>query len=335
MLAAPVSEDALQMYLDYYQLTHDPFTLTPDPACLFCSPGHQQALDALTYGVTTRQGFILLTGARGVGKTTLLRAYLAQEQPAPLTTIVLPDANIAFPELLLALCQACGLEVAGATLFEMQTQFQQFLLEAYRHSRNVALCIDDAHRLPLATLDQLWLLTNFDLIAAKLLQIVLVGPPEIEQHLQQHALRHIAQRVTVRVAIVPLTAAESVAYLQQRLAAAAQPGHPVFTRGALKRLARAAHGIPQCLHVLGTQALLTGYAVRQQPITARLAQTVIAECQETPSAPWWSRSLADATGCHRMAWGLWRALRGRLRPTAVAGGTQPGAPTNTPGECSN
>jgi type II secretory pathway predicted ATPase ExeA len=319
-----MAEEMLQMYLDYYQLACDPFALTPDPTCLFRSPSHQHALDALTYGVAARQGFILITGARGVGKTTVLGAYLTQSQPTPLTTILLPGVHGTFPELLTVISRACGLETTGATLLEMQTQLQQFLLQEHRHNRNVALFIDDAHRMPHATLEQLWLLTNFDVIADKLVQIVLVGPPELEQGLQQYALRHIAQRITVRTTIVPLTVAESMAYLRQRLATATHPGDRIFARGALKCLARAAHGVPRCLHLLGTQALITGYRVRQQPITARLVRAVIAERTGAPLTPWWPR---------RVAGGLWRALRTPLRPTGVSESPQSTAPATTLGEC--
>ena len=166
------------MYLDFYQLKQAPFPSTPEPAHLFLSPSHQRALAAITSGVVERQGFVLITGAGGVGKTTILRAYLAQGHPAQLTILVIANAQVTFPELLTTLCQTCGLEATGQDLFAMQTQFQQFLLAEYRQGRNMAMLIDDAHRMPLATLEQLWLLANLDIVTAKLVQIVLIGQPD-------------------------------------------------------------------------------------------------------------------------------------------------------------
>src|SRR6266704_2500373 len=200
------------MYLDFYHLKQVPFHITPDPAFLFLSPSHQKALASITYGVAERQGFVLITGEVGVGKTTILRAYLDQVNPLQLKTIFIPNAHVAFPELL----------------------------------------------------------TNLEVATEKLVQIVLVGQPELEQQLRQYALRQVAQRIVIRTTIVPLTDAESFAYIHNRLAKVALPGRPVFTRGALKRIVREAQGVPRLLNILCTQALVTGFGIRQHPITARL-----------------------------------------------------------------
>ena len=314
ILASSVPWDALRMYLDFYQLKHDPFPSTPEPAYLFLSPSHQQALAAITSGVTERHGFVLIMGVGGAGKTTILRAYLAQEHPAQLKILVIANAQVTFPELLTTLCQACGLETTGLDRFTLQTRLQQFLLEEYRQGRNMALLIDDAHRMPLATLDELWLLANLDIAAAKVVQIVLFGQPELEQRLHRYALRHIAQRIAVRTTIAPLTPAESYAYIREGLAHAALPGRPIFTRGALACLVRAAHGIPRLLVSLCTQALVTGYDLRQRPITARLARAVVrAACPDASRARQWPRRLAVAASVLFVAGGLWFALRGSLQ----------------------
>jgi len=314
------------MYLDFYHLKHAPFPLTSDPACLWLSPSHRKALAALTYGVEARQGFVLITGVAGVGKTMILRAYLAQVHPAQLKTIFIPHAPVAFPDLLTTLCRAFGLEAPSAHRVEMQTQCQQRFLEEYRHGRNIAILLDDAQRMSVATLEQLRLLANLETTTEKLVQIVLVGQPELEQTFQQYALRQVAQRIAVRATIVPLTAAESVAYIHERLATVALPGRPVFTRGALKCIVRAAQGVPRRLHILCTQALVTGYSVRQHPITARLARAVIADCPGAHPAPRWPRGLAASAGLILVAGGLWLALRGPLPRAAVPESVQTFSP---------
>ena len=320
------------MYLDFYQLKHVPFPSTPEPAHLFLSPSHQQALTAITSGVEERHGFVLITGAGGVGKTMTLRAYLAQEHPAQLTTLVIANPQVTFPELLTTLCQACGLETTGMDRFAMQTELQQYLLAAYQQGQNMAILVDDAHRMPLTTLDQLWLLANLDIAAPKLIQIVLFGQPELEQRFHRYALRHIAQRIAIRATIVPLTKAESHAYIRQGLARAAMPGRPVFTRGALTCLVRAAHGVPGRLTSLCSQALVTGCRMRQRPITARLARAVVraeGSAPGAPPAPRWRLGLATAAGILLAAGGLWLTLRGPLQPAPGPESPPPLAPAGT------
>src|SRR6266545_2235186 len=305
------------MYLDFYHLKQVPFHITPDPAFLFLSPSHQKALASITYGVAERQGFVLITGEVGVGKTTILRAYLDQVNPLQLKTIFIPNAHVAFPELLTTMYRALGLEPTSENLFEMITQFHQLLLEEYRQGRNIAIIIDEAQLMPLATLEQLRLLSNLEVATEKLVQIVLVGQPELEQQLRQYALRQVAQRIVIRTTIVPLTDAESYAYIHDRLAKVALPGRPVFTRGALKRIVREAQGVPRLLNILCTQALVTGFSMRQHPITARLARAVIADFTGAQPTPRWPLGLAASAGCLPVAGGLWSGLRGPQLPGAV------------------
>ena len=141
------------MYLDFYHLKQTPFHITPDPAFLFRSPSHQKALASITYGIEERQGFVLIAGEVGVGKTTILRAYLDQVDPARLTTIFIPNAQVAFPELLTTMYRALGLEPPSDQLVEMITQFHQLLLAEYRHGRNIAIIIDEAQLMPIETLE--------------------------------------------------------------------------------------------------------------------------------------------------------------------------------------
>src|SRR5215813_5606347 len=284
------------MYLDFYHLKQAPFHITPDPAFLFPSPSHQKALAAITYGIGERQGFVLITGEVGVGKTTILCAYLDQVNPAQLKTIFIPNAQVAFPELLTTMYRAFGLKPKSDNLLETITQFHQLLLEEYYQGRNIAIIIDEAQLMPVATLEQLRLLSNLETATEKLVQIVLVGQPELEQKLQQYALRQVAQRIVVRATIVPLTEAESGAYIRHRLAKVALPGRPVFTRRALKCIVHGAHGVPRLVNILCTNALVTGFSVRQRPITARLARSVIADFTGAKSSSRWPLGLAASAG---------------------------------------
>jgi general secretion pathway protein A len=300
------------MYLDFYHLKQAPFHVTPDPAFLFLSPSHQKALASITYGVEARQGLVLITGEVGVGKTTILRAYLEQVNAAQLKTIFISNANVTYPELLKTMYRAFGLEITSEPLFEMSTQFHQLLCEEYRQGRNIVIIIDEAQLMPLETLEQLRLLSNLEIATDKLVQIVLVGQPELEQKLQQYALRQVAQRIVVRATIVPLTAGESVAYIRHRLAKVALPGRSVFTRGALKYIVHEAQGVPRLLNILCTNALLTGFGVRQHRITARLARAVIADFTGMKPSPRWHVGLAAAAGILLMAGGVWFSLRGHF-----------------------
>jgi general secretion pathway protein A len=310
------------MYLDFYHLKQAPFHITPDPMFLFLSPSHQKALASITYGVAERQGFVLITGEVGVGKTTILRAYLDQVNSAQLKTIFIPNAQVAFPELLTTMYRAFGLEPTSENLFEMITQFHKLLLEEYRQGRNIAIIIDEAQLMPLTTLEQLRLLSNLEIATEKLVQIVLVGQPELEQQLKQYALRQVAQRIVIRATIVPLTEAESFAYIHNRLAKVALSDYPVFTRGTLKCIVREAKGIPRLLNILCTQALVTGFGVRQHPITARLARAVIADFTGVQPSPRWYLGLAAFAGLILVAGGLWLSLHSHLLRPAVPGNTQ-------------
>jgi general secretion pathway protein A len=294
------------MYLDFYQLKSAPFPSTSDPAWLFGSASHTAALDALAAGIATRQGFVVLTGAPGVGKTTVMHAYLARVAP-PLTTVVLWQARLAFRELLALLARRFDVPVQMDALGAMLTQLQQRFRHEAQQGCPVALLIDEAQDLPLETLEQLPLLVPLTSSQEPLLQIGLVGQPTLLQHLRRRRLRHVAQRIGRHATLRPLTEAESLAYIRQRVAKVALPGGPIFTQEALQTIVRHAHGMPHDVNLLCTNALLAGYWAQQQPITADLVQQTLTVTRDAKPFPLGRLGLAIAAGLGLVAGLLWVA----------------------------
>src|SRR2546427_7232428 len=219
------------MYLDFYLLKKAPFHITPDPEFLFLSPSHKAALGALVYGIEERQGFVALLGEVGLGKTTILRSYLERVDQSQLKPIYLLHANLSFRDVLNTLCQECGLEVPPEPVAETVNRLHQVLIEEYKQGRNVALLVDEAQHMPIETLEHLRMLSNLETSTQKLIQIILVGQPEFEAKLNDHALRQLKQRLVIRATIAPLTAEESRAYILYRLAKVSTVDEPIFTRG--------------------------------------------------------------------------------------------------------
>jgi general secretion pathway protein A len=314
------------MYLDFYRLTSAPFPLTPDPTLFFVGPSHQAALDALTHGIAARQGLVVITGARGIGKTALVHAYLARVASPQLTTLVLWQARCSFMEILALLARHFAVPVATDDLGALRTHVQQCLWHEARAGRNVALIIDEAQDLPLETLEQVWELAHLPPAKECPLQIVLVGQPALQQHLQGKYLHPVAPRRGIHAALVPLPEAESVAYIRQHIAKRALPGGPIFTPGAIRALVRHAQGVPRDLNRLCTEVLEAGCAVQQQPITAGLVRQVLAASTGVKRFPLGRLGLAVTAGLVLAAGLLWVAPF-QPRPQTIP--SRPEAPAET------
>jgi general secretion pathway protein A len=310
------------MYPDFYRLQRAPFHSTPDPTCLFLSPSHKAALGAIAHGIDTRQGFVAITGDVGLGKTTIVRSYLARVDARQLKTLFLWNAHVSFGELLTLLCRVFAVRAEPDDPCKMVRRLQQLCMQEYHQGRNVALIIDEAQHLPRGTLEQLRRLTNLEGVREQPLQLVLVGQPELEQTLQQSALGPLAQRIGIHTKLVPLTAEESLAYIRHRIARVALSGGPIFTPEALQHIVRHARGVPRVLNTLCTNALLAGCAAQQQPITAALVKRVIAECTGRRPRSWRRLALATAGGLGLAAGLLWFAL---VSPVAQATRSAPAA----------
>jgi general secretion pathway protein A len=263
------------MYLDFYQLKKAPFHITPDPEFLFLSPSHKTALGIIIQGMEERYGFVSIVGEVGVGKTTIVRAYLERADQQQYKTIYMVNADVSFRALLQSILREFGVDLEKDEPFDMINRLHHILLEEYAQGRKVALIIDEAQNMPVETLEQLRMLSNLETPTEKLLQIVFVGQPEFKHKLDLKELRHLKQRVVLRVTIVPLTAEESLAYIRHRLAKVAMTLEPVFTPRAIKRIVAAAQGTPRILNTLCMNALIAGFGYRQKPITASTVREVI------------------------------------------------------------
>jgi len=282
------------MYLRYYWLRRAPFHITPDPDFLFLGSSHREALAAVIYGVRQRKGFIELTGEVGVGKTTVLRSYLERVDRQSLK-IYLFNANLSFEALLKTLCEELEVKAAERDPAEMVSRIHGALVEHYRNRRNVVLIIDEAQNMPLETLENLRMLSNLESSKDKLLQIILVGQPELEEVLRRRELRQLRQRIAVRYRILPLTSQESRAYILHRLSkATSQKMEAIFAPRALRLIIRKGGGIPRVLNILCDNALITGYGYTQRPVTVRIVREVVRDF-EGRARPLLLKRLAAAT----------------------------------------
>jgi general secretion pathway protein A len=266
------------VYLEYYGLSEPPFSITPDPRFLFYTGKHREAFNHLLFGIRERKGFVQLTGEVGAGKTTLSRALLEQLGENYSTAVILNpalDADL----LIKAVAMEFGLDVQGMDRLEMIATINDFLLRQMGEGRETVLIIDDAQALTNELLDQIRLLSNLETDDRKLLQIVLMGQPELRDRLNHQALRQLRQRITVRYHLKPLTRTELAQYVQHRLQVSGAQGVPQFTRPALWRIHRYSQGIPRLINAVCDKALLAGYVEQRDRITYRMVSRAIRELE--------------------------------------------------------
>jgi general secretion pathway protein A len=278
------------MYLRFYNLNRQPFHITPDPEFLYLSPSHKEALAAIIYGIEQRKGFVTITGGVGVGKTTILRSYLETADRSRLKIIYVFNPKLTFEGLLKTIYQELGLPVEGSDVVEMVNRLYQVLIEEYKQGNTVVLVVDEAQNMPIDTLENLRMISNLETSRDKLIQIILVGQPEFEEELNLDRLRQLKQRLAIRATILPLTKDESFEYIAFRLQKAGAPASSVFTRPALKDIARRAKGIPRVLNVLCDNALVTGYGYQKKPVTKKMVGEIAGEFErggKTFPARWW------------------------------------------------
>ena len=258
----------IAMYLEFYGLRKAPFQITPDPDFLFLSPSHKVALGAIIYGIEERQGFVVITGEVGLGKTTILRSYLERVDPHQLRTICIFNANVSFDGLLKTLYAEFDLEYNAEDLFESVKQLHSTLIQEYEQGRNVALIIDEAQNMPIETLANLLTLSNLETTTEKLLQIVLIGQPEFENTLNRPELRQLRQRLVIHEKIESLTSQESLAYIHHRLDKVKTHTDPIFQNKAETLLIKASKGTPRVLNTLCTNALIAGVGYAHSALRA-------------------------------------------------------------------
>lgn len=283
------------LYQDHFGIRENPFSIIPDPHYLFLSHRHQEALAHLLYGVETNGGFVLLTGEVGTGKTTICRA-LIEQLPENVDLALILNPRLSELELLAAICDEFRIAYPRGThgLKSFFDYLNRKLLSAHAMGRNPVLMIDEAQNLSPEGLELVRLLTNLETKDKKLLQIILVGQPELNDTLAQPAQRQTAQRITARYHLDPLGLAETRGYIHHRLNVAGL-APSVFTPGAIRAIHKAAHGIPRLINSVCDRALLAAYVKGQKQITHKIAQAAAAEVlgpQHLTSGPSIWRTLA-------------------------------------------
>ena len=282
------------MYAPYFGLSREPFSLAPDPRFLFMSDRHREALAHLLYGVGGGGGFVLLTGEIGAGKTTVARCFLEQLPPhCDVAYIFNPCLTVI--ELLQTVCSEFGLPALapGASVKLHVDALNAYLLDAHARGRHALLVIDEAQALDAAVLEQLRLLTNLETAERKLLQIVLIGQPELRTMLAQPGLEQLAQRVIARYHLGPLSAAETRHYVEHRLAVAGLNRPLPFDAAALAAIHQHSAGVPRRINLLADRALLGAYAQQRPGVDRGIVQHAAQEVfDRAPAGAGWLRWLA-------------------------------------------
>src|SRR6185503_6721669 len=276
------------MYLSFYGLREAPFAPTPDPKFLFQSARHREALAQLIYGVRERKGFIVLTGEIGTGKTTLLRTLLERLDQH---TSVAYVHNSALPidGLLEYVLQDWGVKSTATTQAQRLFELNEFLIDQHRKGTSPILVIDEAQNLSVETLEAVRLLSNFETTQQKLMQILLVGQPELRDTLNRPELRQLKQRVGLRCHIGPLSAQEARLYIRHRLRIAGASDAGIFTDAAVQRIVDYSQGIPRVINIVCDHCLLSGYADSKRRIDSGVVDEAI-EYLEEGERPEWKKS---------------------------------------------
>jgi len=264
------------MYSRFYGFTTEPFQNTPDLDFLFLSPNHKEALACLEYGIQQRKGFIAVTGEAGVGKTIILRSYLTKVDAQKQKTIYVLNPKLTFDSLLTTILKELSAEPVAGIAAQKLNQLHEVLIAEYRNDHTVVLIIDEAQHIPTETLESIRMLSNMETATEKLIQIVLVGQPELDALLNRSELRHVRERIALRARIAPLTKTESEEYIDHRLNLVSREPRSVFSKQALDRIVKSANGIPRRLNILCDAVLIAGFGYRHAIISGGIAKEAIA-----------------------------------------------------------
>ena len=264
------------MYEQFFGFSQRPFNVTPDPKFLFMTESHQEALASLLYGIQERRGFISVSGEVGTGKTTLLN-YLITILDKRVKTIFIFNTHIPFEDLLKEILRTLALRAVDGTKISMIRKLNLYLLKTLERNENVAILIDEAQNLNNEVLEELRMLSNMETGEAKLLQIVLVGQPELERKLNSQELRQLKQRIGIRRQIRPLTGEESRQYIDDRLQKMGSKTEDVFTPEALDLICRYSAGIFRNINIICDNSFLIAYALKKKPVDANIVREVFGD----------------------------------------------------------
>ena len=262
------------MYEAFYGLKEKPFNLTPDPRFIYFTERHCEALANLVYGIRERKGFMVLSGEVGTGKTTIVNALLDTLHITSVLTAFIFNPILTSPEFFEYLLADFNLKYDGRSKTQALIRLNSLLLERYRAGKMTVLIVDEAQNLSAEILEEIRLLTNLETATEKLLQIILVGQPELSQKLNSSELRQLKQRINLRSSLEPLNLTETGEYINTRLEIAGLPDQRIFSETVVSEVFRCSGGIPRLINTICDNALLTGYACDLQFITRDIVMEV-------------------------------------------------------------
>jgi general secretion pathway protein A len=254
------------MYKEFFGLRANPFNVNPDPRYLFLTRHTEEALACLTYGIQSRKGFVLLTGEVGTGKTTLINKLLEWLRLQQVATAFIFNSRLNVPQFLDYMMADFGIPCDSKSKSQILQRLYNWLLDRYRAGETAVLIVDEAQNLTDEVLEEIRMLTNLETFTEKLLQIVLVGQPELETKLKQPQLRQLRQRLTLRAKTHPLTIEETRAYVQQRLRIAGSDGRQIFDGAALSAVHKYSSGIPRVVNLLCEHCLVSAFVDQKATI---------------------------------------------------------------------
>ncbi len=295
------------MYLDFFKLNEKPFNVTPDPHFLYMSQSHQEAFANLLYGIRERKGFTVLTGEVGTGKTTLLHNLLGTLEDE-IQTVYIFHTGLDFDEMLLMVHRELSIEVQEETRGGMIQSLNHYLIDQLRRDQNVALIIDEAQNLSSEFLENLRLLSNLETAKEKLLQIVLVGQPELEAKLGLTELRQLDSRISVKGRIHPLDEQESESYLLHRLNLAGAATFNIFDADALKLVCKNGRGIPRSLNMLADNSMLIAYAEGDKVVSQKHVRECLKDFYKTYAATPEAQNEGKRNRSATLPWFMFTAL---------------------------
>jgi general secretion pathway protein A len=277
------------MYKSHFHLTRNPFDLTPDPNCFVPTPRHNEALAALYYGVRRHKGFVVVTGEVGTGKTLLLRCLLRLlENSKDIAYAYLFNSRLTPADFLHYVLSDFGMQASGKSKSEMLIDLSKFLIGRGSKQMTTVLIVDEAHDLSPDTLEELRLLSNLETTDDKLLQIVLVGQPELDKKLDSNDLRQLKQRIALRAQLRPLTPQQTQEYIEQRLriAGAESNGTAIFSHEAIAAIYAYSNGYPRLINTVCENSLIGAYAKQLRSVTPAIVEDVANEFRlETALSP--------------------------------------------------
>jgi general secretion pathway protein A len=262
------------MYKEFFGLRANPFNVNPDPRYLFLTRHTEEALACLTYGIQSRKGFVLLTGEVGTGKTTLINKLMEWLRLQQVATAFVFNSRMDVVQLLEYMMSDFGIPCDGKSKSQMLQILYSWLLDRYRAGETAVLVIDEAQNLSDEVLEEIRMLTNLETFTEKLLQIVLVGQPELEQRLKQPQLRQLRQRLTLRAKTHAFNLEETNSYITQRLRIGGSNGEAIFDRDAGAAIFRYSTGIPRVINLLCEHCLVSAFVDQQRVITADIVDSV-------------------------------------------------------------